>query len=82
MLDVDHASNDITIVRGDTSNDVIDGNVVQIADGGQAAAITVGSNVITFDASAAMAVGDFVDVVCTHGTSSVMRYIATGVATD
>ena len=82
VLDVDHASNDITIVRGDTSNDVIDGNVVQIADGGQAAAITVGSNVITFDASAAMAVGDFVDVVCTHGTSSVMRYIATGVATD
>jgi hypothetical protein len=82
VLDVDHATNDITIVGGDASNDKIDGNVVQIADGAAAAAITVASDIITFDASAAMAVGDFVDVVCTHGTASLVRYIATGVATD
>ena len=82
VLDVDHGSNDITIVRGDTSNDILDGNVVQIANGAAAAAITVTSNVATFDASASMAVGDYVDCVCTHGTASIIRWIATGVATD
>jgi len=81
VLDVDSADKNITIIRGD-SNDVIDGNVVQIADGAAAAAITVTSNVITFVATGGMAVGDYVDVVCTHGTASVMRYVASGVATD
>ncbi len=80
VLDVDHASNDITIIRGDTTNDIITGNVVQTTDGARASAITVSSNIITFDASEAMGVGDYVDVICTHGTADTIHYRATGVA--
>ena len=73
-----HATNDVTVVRGDTTNDSIIGNVLGAADAA-ADAMTIGSNVITFDASGGDAVGDFVDIVCYSADASNTKFIATGV---
>jgi hypothetical protein len=82
VLDVDHGSNDITIVRGDTSNDSITGFIFDAGNAYAvgAAAITIGSDVITFDASAAMAVGDYCECLCTHATSATVVWKVTGIA--
>lgn len=82
VLDVDHASNDITIVRGDTGNDSITGYIIDAGNSYAvgAAAITVSSDVITFDASGAMAVGDYCECLCTHATSATVVWKVTGIA--
>tara|TARA_Y100000593_G_scaffold94511_1_gene193953 strand:+ start:1150 stop:1779 length:630 start_codon:yes stop_codon:yes gene_type:complete len=71
-----HATNDVTIVRGDTSNDEIAGNIAPTAVDANAAGLTIGSNVITFDASAGDAVGDMVEVICYGATASVTMFVA------
>jgi hypothetical protein len=81
ILDVD-GNNDITIIRGDTGNDAIVGHVIDAGNSFAtgAAAITVASNVITFDDSASLAIGDYVDVVCTLGNATTVKYMVTGIA--
>ena len=61
VVDYDISGNNVTIVRGDTSNDAITGGACSIADGA-AAGITVGSNVITFVGGTSV-VGDRVEVI-------------------
>lgn len=82
VLDVDDASNDITIVRGDASNDSIVGHIIDAGNSFAtgAAGITVASNVITFDASGGMAVGDYCECTCTHGTASIIVWKVSGMA--
>ncbi len=78
--DAGTGSNNITIVRGDTSNDVILGRVASCAaDSAAAAGITVGSNVITFVDNVAVA-GDFVDVICSFASASITKFFVSGMA--
>ena len=73
-------SDDITIVRGDTGNDIILGLVASCAgDSAAAAGITVGSNVVTFVDDVAVA-GDFVDIVCTFASASITKFVVSGMA--
>ena len=65
---------DVTVVRGDTSNDAIIGTVVASETAG-ASGITIGSNVVTFAAGAATE-GDRVDIVCVAATDSATMYSA------
>ena len=70
-----HASRDMTIVRGDTSNDSISGIVV--AGDAAASGITISSNVITFVGGTAV-VGDRVDITCVGADASNTIYAAQG----
>jgi len=72
-----HATNDITVVRGDTSNDTLIGNVFGAADAA-ADAMTISSNVVTFDASGDDAVGDYVDIVCYSADATNTKWLASG----
>ena len=66
----------ITIVRGDTSNDVLGGIVV--AGDAAASGITIGSNVITFVGGTAV-FGDRVDITCISADASNTFYTAQGI---
>ena len=70
-----NASRDMTIVRGDTSNDTISGIVV--AGDAAASGITINSNVITFVGGTAV-VGDRVDITCVGADASNTIYAAQG----
>ena len=72
-----HASNDVTVVRGDTSNDTLIGNVQGAADAA-ADAMTITSHVVTFDASGGDAVGDYVDIVCYSADATNTKFLASG----
>lgn len=85
VLDVDHASNNITIVRGDADNDSITGYIIDAGNSYAvgAAGITISSNVITFAAAAdsnGLAVGDYCECLCTHATSATVVWKVTGIA--
>ena len=71
-----HATNDVTIVRGDTDNDAIVGNVVNENQGGAADGLTISGNVITFDASGDDAVGDLVEVFCYASSATATSFVA------
>jgi hypothetical protein len=76
-------SDNITIIRGDASNDVILGRISSIASGA-AAGITLplsggGANVITFVDNVAVA-GDYVDVTCVFADGSNTKYFVSGMA--
>ena len=74
LIDV-HATNDVTIVRGDTTNDTITSHgIVGIAASGASGALTITSDVITFDASDDAAVGDNVDIYCYASSATVTAY--------
>ena len=74
LIDV-HATNDVTIVRGDTTNDTITSHgIVGIAASGASGALTITSDVITFDASDDDAVGDNVDIYCYAASDTVTAY--------
>jgi hypothetical protein len=77
--DIADTNVDITIVRGDTSNDALAGPVAP-ADGSAAAGLTIGSNVITFAADGGDAVGDMVEVMCYSASSSATKYICRAIA--
>jgi len=68
-------SENVTIVRGDATNDAIFGTVV--AGDAASSGITVGSNVVTFVGGTA-AMGDRVDVVCISADASNTFYAVTG----
>jgi len=68
-------SRDVTIVRGDASNDSISGIVV--AGDAAASGITIGSNVITFVGGTAV-VGDRVDITCVGVDATNTVYAAQG----
>lgn len=73
-------SDNLTIVRGDTSNDLILGRVASCAaDSGAAAGITVSSNVITFVDNIAVN-GDYVDVICVFADDTNTKYFVSGMA--
>ena len=76
VVDYDISGNNVTIVRGDTSNDAITGGACSIADGA-AAGITVGSNVITFVGGTSVQ-GDNVTVVCYYADADDTRWTAYG----
>lgn len=71
-----HATNDITVVRGDTGNDTITSHGIHVVDGATGDALTIGSNVITFDASGGDAVGDSVEVTCIAASATVTAFAA------
>ena len=65
ILTTVHGSNDITIIRGDGTNDsILPHGIVGIAASGAAGGITIATHIITFDASDTLAVGDWVEVYC------------------
>ena len=68
-------SENVTIVRGDATNDAIFGTVV--AGDAASSGITVGSNVVTF-VGGTVAMGDRVDVVCISADASNTFYAVTG----
>ncbi len=73
-------TDNITIVRGDTGNDLIIGRVASAAaDANLAEGITVGSNVVTFVDNKAVA-GDFVDIICVLASASVTKFFVSGLA--
>ena len=73
-------SNNITIVRGDTSNDLIIGRIASCTgDANAAQGITVSSNVVTFVDNKAVA-GDYVDIICVLATDSITKYFVSGMA--
>jgi len=72
-----NASNDVTVIRGDASNDTLIGNVFGAADAA-ADAMTITSHIVTFDASGDDAVGDYVDIVCFSADATNTKFIATG----
>ena len=73
-------SNNITIVRGDTSNDLILGRIASCTgDANAAQGITVSSNVVTFVDNKAIA-GDYVDIICVLATDSITKYFVSGMA--
>ena len=65
----------VTIIRGDGTNDAIFGTVV--AGDAASSGITVGSNVVTF-VGGTVAMGDRVDVVCISADASNTFYAVTG----
>ena len=71
-------TDDRTVVRGDTSNDTLIGNVIDKAADG-ALGITLASNVITFDASAADAAGDMVEIFCFSADATNTKFVARGI---
>jgi hypothetical protein len=77
-------SNNVTIEGGHAS-DVLLGRVAHENDatGGDSTAkatgITIGSNVVTFVGSVAVA-GDFVDIVCVFADASTTKYFVSGIA--
>ena len=78
--DAGTGSDNITIVRGDTGNDLIVGRVASAAaDANLAEGITVGSNVVTFVDNVAVA-GDFVDIICVLATASITKFFVSGLA--
>ena len=72
------AGNNVTIVRGEPSNDSITGAVASHVQDGLTG-VTIGSHVITF-AATDCDVGDSVDVVCVAATESATTYLARGFA--
>ena len=72
-----HGTNTLTIVRGDTSNDVIAGLITSVD--GSNDGVTIGSNVVTFVDSHSAA-GDYVDIVCTASSAASTVYHVTGVS--
>jgi len=76
VVDYDISGNNVTIVRGDTSNDAITGGTCSIADGA-AAGVTVGSNVITFVGGTSVQ-GDNVTVACYYADADDTRWTAWG----
>jgi len=73
-------TDNITIVRGDATNDEIFGVVASAAaDSGAAAGITVNSNVVSFVDNVAVA-GDYADVVCISATAAKIRWAVSGMA--
>ena len=75
----DAGTNDVTIVRGDTSNDTLVGLVTPGTPDAAATGITVSSNVVTF-ADGVSVVGDYVDVTCTSATTSATAWHVSGMA--
>jgi hypothetical protein len=71
-------SDDRTIVRGDTGNDTLIGNIIDAAADG-AVGLTLGSHVITFDASAADAPGDMVEIFCFSADATNTKFVARGI---
>ena len=69
-------SNACTIVRGDTSNDFLQGSVAAHGQDGLSG-LTIGSNVVTF-ASGDSVEGDYVKVLCYSADASNTYFIATG----
>jgi hypothetical protein len=82
LTDVADTNVDVTIRRGDTSNDVLIGNIASQtpADTAAATGLTLGSNAIVFDASGSDAVGDMVEVICYSATADVTSFVARGIA--
>ena len=76
IVDYDISSNDVTVVRGDTSNDSITGGACSIADGA-AAGITVSANVITF-VGGTSAQGDNCTVTCYYADADDVRWTVWG----
>ena len=66
----------VTIVRGDTSNDAIFGNVFAADEAAAATNVTISSNVITFTSSAPSSC--FVDITCIAASTGNMTFHATG----
>ena len=69
-------SNACTIIRGDTSNDFLQGSVAAHGQDGLSG-LTIGSNVVTF-ASGDSVEGDYVKVLCYSADASNTYFIATG----
>lgn len=70
---------DRTVVRADTANDTLIGNVVEKAAGGAPAGITIAANVITFDASGGDAAGDMVEIFCFSADATNTKFVARGI---
>jgi fibronectin-binding autotransporter adhesin len=80
IIVVDAGSNDVTVVRGDASNDFLMGTVASAAgDSNAAAGITVSGHTVTF-ANGVSAVGDFVDITCVSATDSNTVFTVSGLA--
>ena len=58
----------VTVVRGDTSADMIFGNVYAAAEDAASDKVTIGSSVVTFTAGSAT--GDYVDITCVSSVGS------------
>ena len=71
-------TDDRTVVRGDTVNDTLIGNIVDAAADG-ALGLTLAANVITFDASAADAPGDMVEITCFSADATNTKFVARGI---
>ena len=76
VVDYDISSNNVTIVRGDASNDAITGGACSIADGA-AAGITVSSNVVTVVGGTSVQ-GDNITLVCYYADADDTRWTAFG----
>jgi len=76
MLTDVHATNDVTIVRGDTSNDALTSAGIHVVDGNSGDGLTISSDVVTFDASGADAVGDHVQIWCTSASATATAFYA------
>ena len=80
LVDVASTNVDVTIVRGDASNDSLVGNIsAETAnDGAAGAGLTIGSHVITFAADGGDAVGDMVEVICMTASATECSFVARG----
>jgi hypothetical protein len=77
-----HATQDVKIVRADTDNDSLLGNIASetIADGAAAAGLVLSTHEILFDASGPDTLGDMVEVTCIHATPLTTQFVANGIA--
>ena len=68
----------ITVIRGDTTNDMIFGNVYAADEAAASSQVTIGSNVITFVSPCPST--NFVDITCVAASTTSMSFHATGFA--
>ena len=80
LTDIADTNVDITIVRGDTDNDALIGNIgaETAADGAAGTGLLIGSHVVTFAADGTDTIGDMVEIVCHSASSTATSFFARG----
>ena len=80
LTDVASTNVDVTIVRGDTSNDALIGNIAaeEAANGAAGTGLVLATHVITFAADGGDVIGDMVEIICHSASSTVTSFFARG----